>query len=548
MPSLIELVEKVNQGELIDPALLEIYQDSANAAEKFLAHHAHALLQLRQSNQHMLSALEAIDYSDQKVLGQYVNVCSFLGLVDQRSAPMIRFGAAAIARRELSVGLEAIQSGVSLDFASGSSFMSDRENCLHVAAQYERAAQALGWSPAEQSERAGRPMRIGYVVSAVADDEPSSRFILGLSRHLDGKRFQLHVYSTEAFARRERSQFAHATYQPASNKRGRETLEQLKQRKTPFFAAALDGDLSTAARELATQISRDQIDVLLIDASQNDPIAAMLGSLPVGRARVNLVRRRPLFANGIDALCYLDPSRFEQDRDFFSRRGASVSQLLEGVDTDEPTSPAPQRSAYGIPEQAFVLATSSEDLQRSVSAEFVEGIIGVLRAHPSAVMLLIGEGELTWQKRRFESAGVAKRIGFAGKRRDLPGFLRIADLYLAEFPVPSAAGVLQAMSQQRPVVAVRWSDAPEHRAAADFVGDEATVGSRDIASFVERVGKLIRDPQTRQKLGESLRHRAEQHYSFASTTRQIERLCEQVLNPGSDATPLADAPIAAIAA
>ena len=44
---------------------------------------------------------------------------------------------------------------------------------------------------------------------------------------------------------------------------------------------------------------------------------------------------------------------------------------------------------------------------------------------------LIGEGELAWQKRKFESAGVSKRIGYAGKRRDLPGFLRIADIYLA---------------------------------------------------------------------------------------------------------------------
>lgn len=548
MPSLIELVEKVNQGEPIDSAMLEIYQDSANAAEKFLAHHAHALLQLRQSNQHLLSALEAIDYSDQKVLGQFVSVCSFLGLADQRSAPMIRFGAAAIARRELAVGLEAIQSGVSLDFASGSSFMSDRENCLHVAAQYERAAQSLGWSPTEPGERSGNTVRIGYLVSSVADDEPSSRFIIGLARHLDGKRFQLHVYSTEAFARRERSQFAHATYQPASIKRGRETLEQLKQRKMPVFTAGLDGDLSTAARELATQLARDRIDVLLIDASQNDPIAAMLGSLPVARTRVNLVRRRPLYASGIDALCYLDVTRFEQDREFFSRRGAVVSQLLEGVETDEPNSPPPQRSAYGIPEQAFVLATSSDDLDRSISAEFVEGIIGVLRSHPSAVMLLIGEGELNWQKRRFESAGVAKRIGFAGKRRDLPGFLRIADLYLAEFPAPSPAGVLQAMSQQRPVVAARWSDAPEHRAAADFVGDEAVVGSRDIAAFVEHVGKLIRDTSARQKLAESLRQRAEQHYSFAGTTRQIEQLCEQLLKPGSTATPLSDTPVTAIAA
>ena len=51
-----------------DPELLEVYQESPNSAEKFLAHHARAMLDLRRAHQHMLQSLEAIDYSDQKVL------------------------------------------------------------------------------------------------------------------------------------------------------------------------------------------------------------------------------------------------------------------------------------------------------------------------------------------------------------------------------------------------------------------------------------------------------------------------------------------------
>lgn len=548
MPSLIELVEKVNQGELIDPASLEVYQDSNNAAEKFLAHHAHALLQLRQSNQHMLTALEAIEYSDQKVLGQYINVCNFLGLADHRSGPMIHFGEAAIARRELALGLEAIQAGVALDLASGGSFMSDRENCLRIASQYERSAQALGWSPTEPDERGGKMIRVGYLVTSIADDEPAGRFAIGLARHLDPKRFKLHVYNTEACSRRDRSQFAHGTYQPASAKRGRETLEQFRQKKIPYFAAPLEGDLVSAARDLATQVSRDQVDVLLIDATLTDPIAGMLAALPLARARVNLVRHRPLFAGNIDVVCYLAAWRLEQDRDFFTARGVELAHVLEGVEAEDSPAAGPQRVSYGIPEQAIVLATSSDDLDRTITAEFVEGVIAVLRNQPQAVMLFVGDGEMKWQKRRFESAGVAKRIGFAGKRRDLPGFLRIADLYLAEFPTPSTAGVLQAMSQQRPVVAVRWSDAPEHRSAADLVGEDATVPSRDVAAFVDRVGKLVRDPTARQALGESLRLRAAQQFSFAGTCRQIEQLCERLMKSSSPEAPLSETPIAAAAA
>jgi hypothetical protein len=109
MASLMELVEKVNKGEQVEPEQLEVYQDSPNSAEKFLAHHAHALLDLRRAHQHMLQSLEAIDYSDQKVLNQFVSVSGFLGLTDLRAQPVIKFGASAIARREYSLGLDALQ-------------------------------------------------------------------------------------------------------------------------------------------------------------------------------------------------------------------------------------------------------------------------------------------------------------------------------------------------------------------------------------------------------------------------------------------------------
>src|SRR6186997_770471 len=137
MPSLMELVERVNKGEMIDPAQLEVYQESSNSAEKFLAHHAHAMLELRHAQQHMLQSLEAIDYSDQKVLNQFISVSGFLGLTDLRASPVIKFGACAIGRREYGLGLEAIQNGVSYDLSHGGSFTGDRENCQFIATQYD---------------------------------------------------------------------------------------------------------------------------------------------------------------------------------------------------------------------------------------------------------------------------------------------------------------------------------------------------------------------------------------------------------------------------
>src|SRR3569832_2746703 len=98
MASLLDLVDRVSKGEVIDPSTLEIYQESSNSAEKFLAHHAHAMLDLRRAHQHMLQSLEAIDYSDQKVLNQFVSVSAFLGLTDLRAGPVIKFGSSAVTR------------------------------------------------------------------------------------------------------------------------------------------------------------------------------------------------------------------------------------------------------------------------------------------------------------------------------------------------------------------------------------------------------------------------------------------------------------------
>jgi glycosyltransferase involved in cell wall biosynthesis len=54
------------------------------------------------------------------------------------------------------------------------------------------------------------------------------------------------------------------------------------------------------------------------------------------------------------------------------------------------------------------------------------------------------------------------------------------------------------------------------------------VEGRDAGAYIERVSKLIREPQQRAKLGKSLRARVEQHYAWNQTARQLEQLCEHL--------------------
>ncbi len=529
MASLMELVDRVNKGELIPAEQLEVYQESPNSAEQFLAHHSHAMLDLRRAHQHLLQSLQAIDYSDQKVLNQFVSISQFLGLTDLRAEPVIKFGSSAVARREYAMGIEAIQNGVAYDLQHGGAFTRDRENCRFIATQYDRAAQCLAWSPECPIEHNNKQTRIAYVVSGIADDEPQARSIRSLAKYHDTKRFKLSVYGTEANVRRNKEQFPQVAYQASSSKRGGQTLDQLGKLKVSTWFAASDGDSVSAARELASRLVADKADVVIFDTTQADPIAALAAHWDIARVKINLVRRSPLFADGMQCMVYLDQSRYEADKEFWQRSRNESRFILEGIDIEEQMGPAPQRSAYGIPEQSIVLATASNDLDRAMSEEFTDTIVNILRAHPHAIHLLVGEGDLGWQKRKFESAGVGKRVGYAGRRKDLPGFLRIADIYLAEFPSSSATGILQAMSVSKPIVAMKWGDDIDHAQAAAFVGSECTITGRDANAYVERVSKIIREPAYRHKLGKTMRDRVEQHFAFNQTARHIEQLCDQLI-------------------
>lgn len=534
MASLMELIERVNRGELIDPAQLEIYQESSNSAEKFLAHHAHAMLDLRRAQQHMMQSLEAIDYSDQKVLSQFMSVSSFLGLTHLRAGPVIKFGACAIGRREYALGLEAIQNGVSFDLAQRGSWTGDRENCQFAAAQYERAARGIGWSSSESVEWTNPQTKVGLVVSAISDDDATGRMIRAIARYLDPKRFQLIVYSTEAGARREKQPFGLTTFVSSSRKRGVTTMGELASRGIEFWTAPLEGDVVSSAKELAEKLIADKIDIALFEATQADPIASLLATWETAAVKVNLCRESPLYSTSVSCITYFDAVRYEADREYWQKRGMETKFILEGVDTDAALGPMPARSAYGIPENSVVLATAGQELDKSLTGEFIDTVIAILRAHPNAIYLLIGDAELAWQKRKFDSAGVGKRVGFAGKRKDLPGFLRIADVYLAEFPTAGAFGVLQAMSVERPVVAAKCGDEAESSQAATLVGSEGVILGKDTAAYIDRVSKIIKDKSYRAKLGKMMRTRIEQHFSFAQTTRQLEQMFDQLVQQRID--------------
>ena len=265
MPSLMELVERVNKGETIDSEPLEIYEESSNSAEKFLAHHAHSMLDLRRAHQHMMQSLEAIDYADQKVLNQFVSISTFIGQPELRCGPIVKFGSCAINRREFAMGIEAIQNAVSYDMANNTGYTDDRENCLFVAQQYERVAASVNWCNPHSQDWNHKVTRIAYIVTGLSDDDSATRMLGSLSRQVDGNKFKLNIYSTEAGVRRERISYPQNSYVTSSSKRAKEAVDGLSRMKASVWMTPLEGDAIAAAKALADQLVKDEIDVVIFD-------------------------------------------------------------------------------------------------------------------------------------------------------------------------------------------------------------------------------------------------------------------------------------------
>ncbi|MGN6627867.1 MAG: glycosyltransferase [Tepidisphaeraceae bacterium] len=528
MASLLELVDRVNKGELIEPQQLEVYQDSTNAAEKFLSNHAHAMLDLRRSHAYLKEALEAIDYADQKVLFQFLSVLGFLGLNEQRCEPVIRFGNAAIRRREFGLAMEAIQSGLLQDLQSGGAFLHDRASAPIIAAHYDRCSQAIGWCPPGPRDWHNAQLKIGYVTTAIADDDASDRLIAGISKHLYSKQTKFHVYSTEATVRREKQSFGQGPFTPGSAKRGKETVDQLSRRRVPVWFGPLDHDLAGDARELANQIFRDQIDVLIIDAHVSDPVAAVLGGWTPAKAKIQIVRRFPILSGDSDHAVYFDAHRFEEDQRLEQDRDRKVRLLCEGVEPVALETSTPARSAFGIPEQSVLLTTLINDADEPSSPEFFDAVVQTLRQNPAAVLLVAGDGDMAALKRRLESSGLTKRAGFVGKRKDLTDLFRMSDIYLAPFPAGTITGTLTAMAAGRAVVAQAGDPSDPHRHS--YLLDDSTLPTT-AAGYVSKAERFIQDPALRARTGEALKQRATAEFAMEQTVKALDSLCRTLVQP-----------------
>ena len=124
-------------------------------------------------------------------------------------------------------------------------------------------------------------------------------------------------------------------------------------------------------------------------------------------------------------------------------------------------------------------------------------------------------------------AGLVARYIFAGFYEDIPQMMDAIDILFHPCDIePFGRVAIEAMAAGRPVVG------PNRGGIAESVIDGLTgylVAPRSPKGFAEAVGRLIEEPNLRQRFGDDGRRHVAAQYSLRQHVIKISEICEQIV-------------------
>lgn len=187
------------------------------------------------------------------------------------------------------------------------------------------------------------------------------------------------------------------------------------------------------------------------------------------------------------------------------------------------------RAQWGISSQHVLIGTVAFLRNYKGLDDFVDAAAVVMRRHPEARFLIVGDGpEEMRLRRKIHERGVTTRVLLTGFQEDIPTILMDLDLFV----LASIGGeglpqsVTQAMAMERPVIATSVGSVGE------VVRDEVTgllVSPRAPAELAGAIDRLIGDPALRDRFGKAGRELIASHYTFQQMLDRTEALYDRLL-------------------
>jgi len=186
-----------------------------------------------------------------------------------------------------------------------------------------------------------------------------------------------------------------------------------------------------------------------------------------------------------------------------------------GIDTGRLASAAPRekfRAELGLGEWAPLVVTVGALTDHKGQRYLVDAMPAVREAHPSAHLVIAGEGELRSElTAQVERLGLSEWVHLVGFRPDVPGILAAAEV--AVFPSHLeglCTSAMDAMACGLSVVATDAGGLPEVVAAGET---GLVVPARDPGALSEALIGLLGDEDRRRGFGEAGRERVAGHFT-----------------------------------
>ena len=182
----------------------------------------------------------------------------------------------------------------------------------------------------------------------------------------------------------------------------------------------------------------------------------------------------------------------------------------------------------GLREELPVIGTVCRLVEPKKGLRFLLEAMGHLEreaAKPVCQLLIVGEGPAEEALRSLsERLGIAPRVIFSGRRRDIPQLLSLMDIFV----LPSlyegfGIAILEAMAAGKPVVATTVGGLPEFVVEGE---NGFLVPPGDSVGLAAAIRHLLAQPERAKAMGCNGQEHVRKHYSIESVVRQHEQLYE----------------------
>jgi glycosyltransferase involved in cell wall biosynthesis len=370
---------------------------------------------------------------------------------------------------------------------------------------------------------AGRKLRVLTLVDALAAAGGAERLAIQLALKLDPARFDRFVCATRYWKR--------AAF-----------LDELREAGVPVVQLERRSKLDLLVwRRLLALLRDERIDVVHAHKFGSNFWGALLGPLagvPVVIAHEHswsfegqLLRRlidRHVIARRATAIVAVS----SEDR----RRMIEIEHIPAGmihtIPNGIPPLPSRQgdvRAELGIPATAPVIGTVSVIRHEKALEVFVDAA-GLLREDfPGLRALIAADGPAearTALEARIAERGLEDVVLLLGRRPDVPDVVAAFDLAVicSDFE-GCPLSVIEYMAAGKAVVATRVGGLP---ALVEEDVSGLLVPPRNAEALAGAVGRLLRDPERRARMGEAGRERQQREYDETVMLRRFEELYEQL--------------------